>query len=285
MSGLKSVFIMPLLLRSSVLAPCVLLLGLSPVVAAPVDRLMDLMKFSDVIEVLADEGRDMSDEITDQELGMPRVAWDSMMEKLYDEAALEDAFRSALVDAFGTADISAAVAFFETDLGQEIADLELNARRAISDEAVLAAAGETWAELDPDSQRAQLIEDYVTVNDLIEMNVIGSLNSDMAYYRGFSARAPQDLAVDEATIMQEVWAGEPEARAQVIEWVYGFSALAYQPLEDDEFEVYVDFGKTQAGQVLNLAMFAAFDRVYADIARGLGAGTAQLLQDFAGQEL
>ncbi|RPE71410.1 uncharacterized protein DUF2059 [Pacificibacter maritimus] len=283
-SVLKSIASGPVL-RAMLLAPVALVFSLSSAVSAPVDRLMDLMKFRDVIAVLSEEGRSMSDDISDEELGIPRAAWDEMMTRLYDEERLEVAFRGALVDAFGDADLGPAVAFFETDLGQEIAELELNARRAIGDEAVLQAAGDLWAELDPSSERSSLIESYVNTNDLIEMNIIGSLNSDMAYYRGFNAQALDGMGVDEATIMREVWAGEPEARARVTEWVYGFSALAYQPLSDEDFATYVDFGKSETGQTLNLAMFAAFDSVYADLARGLGAGTAVLAQSSAGQDL
>ncbi|MEM5475183.1 DUF2059 domain-containing protein [Pacificibacter sp. AS14] len=257
----------------------------APLVAAPIDRLMDLMKFPEVIELLADEGRSMADDTPDIDLGMPRYAWDSMITKLYNEDAMHEAFRTELVTAFGATDLDPIVAFYESDLGREIADLELDARKAITDDAVLSAAGDMWAELDPQSQRAQLIEDYVSVNDLIELNVVGAMNSDIAYFRGFSAGAKDGMGLNETDIMREVWAGEPEARAQVMEWVYGFSALAYQPLDEDEFDAYIAFGKSDAGRALNNAMFAAFDNVYADLARGLGAGTALLIQTFDGQEL
>lgn len=253
--------------------------------AAPIDRLMDLMKFPEVIALLADEGRSMADDTPDIDLGMPRFAWDSMITKLYNEEAMHEAFRSELETAFGRTDLDPIVAFYESDLGREIADLELDARKAITDDAVLSAAGDMWAELDPQSQRAQLIEDYVTVNDLIELNVVSAMNSDIAYFRGFSARTQEGMGLNETDIMREVWAGEPEARAQVMEWVYGFSALAYQPLDEDEFDDYIAFGKSDAGQALNTAVFAAFDNVYADLARGLGAGTALLMQTFDGQEL
>jgi hypothetical protein len=60
----------------------------APLVAAPIDRLMDLMKFPEVIELLAGEGRSMADETPDIELGMPRYAWDSMITKLYNVEAM-----------------------------------------------------------------------------------------------------------------------------------------------------------------------------------------------------
>jgi hypothetical protein len=257
----------------------------APVSAAPIDDLMDLMKFQDVIEVLADEGRSMADDTPDDELGVPRYVWDEMITKLYDEVTMTQAFREALISAFGATDLSPIVAFYEDDLGREIAELELIARKAITDEAVLAAAGDLWAELDPQSKRAKLIEEYVTANDLIEMNIVGSMNSDIAYYRGFSAGAKDGMGLDDTDIMREVWAGEADARARVTEWVYGFSALAYQPLDEAEFDAYIEFGKSDAGRALNAAMFTAFDNVYADLARGLGAGTALLMQTFDGQDL
>lgn len=257
----------------------------SPAFAEPIDDLMGVMKFSAVIEVLVDEGRSMADDTSDAELGVPRDVWDDMIAKLYNQTSITQAFRDELVVAFGATDLSPIVSFYEKDLGREIVDLELKARKAISDDAVLAAASELWANLDPQSQRAQLIEDYVVANDLIEMNIVGSMNSDIAYYRGFTAGAPDGMGLSDADIMREVWAGEPDARAQVTEWVYGFSALAYQPLDEDEFDTYIAFGKSKAGRALNSAMFAAFDTVYSDLARGLGAGTAMLMQTFDGQEL
>lgn len=284
MLNLRLVSDTPLFFRSAVCATVLFALSSMPLVAAPIDRLMDLMKFQEVIEVLVEEGRSMSAETSDDELGVPRSVWDGMIQSLYDTTVLETAFRKELTTAFGDADLSPIVAFYETDLGQNIAELELNARKAITDEAVLTAAADMWANLDPQSRRAQLIEDYVAANDLIEMNIIGSMNSDIAYYLGFSA-GNDDMGLSEADIMREVWAGEPEARAQVTEWVYGFSALAYEPLDEKQFDAYIAFGKTAAGKTLNLAMFAAFDNVYADLARGLGAGTALLMQTFEGQAL
>lgn len=259
--------------------------GTLPAHAAPVDDLMDLMKFPEVIEVLVDEGRGIGDDMSDDELGVPRFLWQNMINSLYDEEVMTAAFKQELSAAFGTFDLSPIIAFYDSDLGQEIAQLELDARKAVSDEAVLSAAGDLWADLAPDSERAMLIEEYVVTNDLIEMNVVGSLNSDMAYYRGLSEVAGYGVGPSDSDIMREVWASEPDARAHITEWVYGFSTLAYEPLEFAEFDAYIEFGKTEAGQVLNTALFAAFDKVYADLARGLGAGTALLFQTHEGQDL
>lgn len=251
-----------------------------------VERLFEVMRFPDVVEVLVGEGRSMAADLAEQGMGIPRSAWDKLLERLYDRETMEDAFRVALDDAFGDADLDPMIAFFESPLGQDIAEAELDARRALADEAVLDAAGQAWAELSFDSDRAQLIEDLVSSNELVEMNVVGAMNSDYAYYQGMMQGAPQDAEpIDEGELLGQLWSSEDTVRADVADWVYSFSVLAYEGLEDDELADYVAFSRTPAGQKLNYALFAAFDEVYEDISRGMGLGTAVLMQSYSGQEL
>ncbi|WP_417277627.1 DUF2059 domain-containing protein [Celeribacter sp.] len=253
---------------------------------AQLTTLMQAMMFEDVVDVLCDEGAEMSEDFVEAGYGVPKPMWDKMLSRLYDEDVMAKAFHEEMGEALGDTDLTPMIAFYETDLGQKIARLELETRRAMSDEATQEVANDAWAQLDPDTERAHLIEDYVQVNDLVEMNVVGAMNSDIAYYQGlWSAGFDNAQGSSDSDILNEIWASEPEVRADVSEWVYGFSTMAYQTLSDDEFEAYIDFGRTEAGQKLNHALFSSFDAVYEHVSRGLGAGTAKLMQDFDGQQL
>ncbi|AJE47019.1 DUF2059 domain-containing protein [Celeribacter indicus] len=253
---------------------------------ADLDALMEALLFREVSEVLAAEGRDMADDFAEAGYGVPEVAWREMLTRLYDPAVMARAFRREMGAALEGADLAPMVEFYRSDLGQRIARLELETRKALATEEAQAAAGEAWAELDPDTERARLIESYVQVNDLVELNVVGAMNSDIAYYRGlWMDGMPQEEGMTDGEILSEIWASEPEVRADVSEWVYGFSTLAYDTLSDAEFADYIAFARTEPGQRLNAALFAAFDGVYEDLSRGLGAGTARLMRDYEGEQL
>jgi hypothetical protein len=249
--------------------------------AAPVDQLIKALRFQEVVDVLADEGRSMSTDMADAGFGVPKPSWDLMLGQLYDTPSMQDAFRTSLNEALSSADVGPMLAFFESELGSKLTDLELEARKIVSDEAVLEAAVDMWSEMPADDARAEQIDAYVDVNDLVEMNIVSSLNSDIAYMRGLMSGAQSDLALSDTDILRDVWASEPEVRVQVSEWIYGYSVLAYETLSDDEFAAYITFGETAAGQALNAALFFAFDEVYAELSFGLGAGTAQLMQSLA----
>lgn len=250
------------------------------------DALFDALRMEEMVEVLAQEGQMIAEDFDAQGLAVPRDAWADMLGRLYSETVMKAAFRTELSRALDGADTTPMVAFYESDLGQKIAALELDARRAMSGEEAQDLAAEAWAALDVDDPRVALIEEYVETYDLVEMNVAGSMTSDYAYLSAFS-RAGGDnggLMSDE-DILREIWSYEDDARAEVSEWVYGFSTLAYEPLTDAEFRSYLEFARTDAGQKLNNALFGAFDAVYTEISRGLGTGTALLMSRYSGEEL
>ncbi|MCA0043910.1 hypothetical protein [Celeribacter litoreus] len=251
-----------------------------------IDALMDVILFDEVVHVLADEGQSMADDFVAAGYGVPKQAWEVMLTRLYDTDVMTRAFADEMAAALKGCDVEKMLSFYESDLGNRIAHLELETRKTLSSEDAQMAAGDAWASIDPETKRATLIEDYVTVNDLVDMNVVGAMNSDIAYYQGlWSAGFTLDENMSDDDILREIWASEPEVRADVAEWVYGFSTVAYSQLSDEEFENYVEFSRTEAGQELNTALFAAFDAVYEHISRGLGAGTAKVLQQFDGEDL
>ena len=153
----------------------------------------------------------------------------------------------------------------------------------MADDDVEEAARATWAlmpEEDPD--RAGRIEAFVEVNDLVDENVEGALNANLAFLRGLDdgGAFPEPMPEDE--LLAQVWASEPEVRAEMEGWLGGFLSLAYEPLEDEALDAYIAFSESPEGQALNRALFDGFDAMYRGLSGELGRATAAQI---AGQDI
>jgi hypothetical protein len=176
---------------------------------------------------------------------------------IYDAGDMADTARDRFAGSLAGTDIAPMLAFFDTASGRRILGLELSAREA-------------------------MLERFVEVNDLVESNVSGALNSSYAYYRGMIDGGAFEGEMGEGDVLADVWSQEADVRADTEEWVYSFLALAYQPLPDAELSAYTAFSATPAGQDLNRAIFVAFDKMFVDISHALGLVTARYM---VGQEL
>jgi len=140
------------------------------------------------------------------------------------------------------------------------------------------AARETYlAMLDQEADaRMQQINMFVEVNDLIESNVVGALNSNFVFYRGLVDGGASELS--DGDILRDIREQEEETRNETREWVYGFLLMAYRPVDDAVLAEYIDISGTDAGEVLNRALFAGFDRMYTDISYAPGLALAREMQ-------
>ncbi|MDB2369295.1 hypothetical protein N9V68_01765, partial [Octadecabacter sp.] len=172
-------------------------------------------------------------------------------------------------------DLAPIIDFFGSDQGQMIVGLEVSARHAMLDEsvedaskaAVVAAAAE-------DNTRLELVREFVEINNLIETNVAGALNSNLAFYTGLLDGGAFDGALSEDQILTDVWSQEADIRETTSEWIYSFLFMAYEPLDEGDFQAYVAFSETEAGAHVNRAMFESFDRLFEGISRSLGRAAA-----------
>ncbi|MCA3488175.1 MAG: DUF2059 domain-containing protein [Rhodobacter sp.] len=255
-----------------------------PLRAASADpaALLTTLRIPEMIAVMQDEGIAYGDELEEQLFpGAGGARWDEAVARVYDESALLERFQSAFAARLA-ADPQAMdqiAGFFGTDRGQQILILEIEARRALLDEAVEEAAAVSVDDMRArDDPRLALLERFATANDLIEQNVSGALNANFAFFQGMSDGGAFDGAkMTEADMLAEVWAQEPDIRAETESWLYPFLALAYKPLSDADVEAYLAFSESEAGRAMNAAMFAAFDEVFRDISRDLGRAAAEML--------
>ncbi len=250
---------------------------------AATQRVMQLsatMQIGDVLAVMREEGFDYGETLeTEMFPGKGGANWSAEVGRIYDEAAMKAVFDAAFVAELGKADpavIEVMEAFFASERGQRILMLEVQARRALLDESVEDAAKvnveEMAAEDDP---RLAAIREFAEANDLIEMNVAGALNANLAFFKGMATSGAFDQQMTEDEMLSSVWAQEPDIRIETETWLYPYLALAYEPLSDDDMQAYLAFSDMEEGKVLNAAVFAAFNVLFTEISSNLGRAVAK----------
>ncbi len=246
----------------------------SPAIA----QLIETMRIDEVIGVLQAEGLDYGTTLEEQMFpDAGGAGWAATVARIYDPVAMRLAFDARLAAELQGKDDAVArmEAFFASDLGQKVLALELEARRALMDDDTEAAAEEAWAALDAEGKaRAAMVRDFAAVNDLVDSNVMGALNSNLAFYQGMAGGGALESEMTEEDMLSEVWAQEADIRRETEAWVYPYLNLAYGALSDAELQAYTDFSATAEGQVLNTALFAAFDSVFTPISKALGQAAA-----------
>lgn len=272
------------MLRRTCLA---LIAGLSLLAASPLraDRVDDLAQVLDLgwlARVLAVEGQDYGRGL-ETELFPARGGqrWSRLVATIHDPARIEREIVAEMRrDLAGKTDaIEPAITFFSADPGRNIIRLEIAAREALLDEAVEQSAEETHAaQLAEGAARPGLIARLIEVNDLIEQNVAGALNANMAFYEGVAAGGAPDMLLPDGDVTADLWSQEPAIRQETARWITTYMTLAYESLSDADLESYIAFSDTAGGQDLNRVLFAAFDRVFNRISRELGQAAAQILK-------
>ncbi len=265
-----------------ILLSITLFLGALPAFAqAPTDvtRLLDAMRMNEMLGVMRDEGVAYAQGLEAEMFpGRGGALWDQMVGKIYDQERMQTVVARVFAEELSQSDLAPLIAFFGSETGLQVIDLEITARRAIMDEAVEEASHEkVLAMRDAADPRVDLLDDFIETNDLIESNVVGALNSNFAFYLGLAGSGAFPIEMSEDDMLADVWSQEPDIRAETVDWLYAYLALAYGPLEDTQVQGYIDVAASDAGQELNVALFEAFDVLYRQISRELGLAAGQLV--------
>mgnify|MGYP001286589918 CR=1 FL=1 len=250
--------------------------------AADVQGLLATLKMDEILAVMREEGLKYGQSLEDDMFpGRGGDRWQAVVGLIYDTERMRATFAKGLEGELGASPevIAAAQAFFGSATGQEALKLEIEARRALLDNAAEDAAKIAWEDmLAKGDARVARIERFAAANDLIESNVMGALNANLAFYRGLAETGafPEEMTEDQ--MLADVWGQEAEVRADTEDWLFPFLSLAYQPMSDAGLDAYIAFSETPAGKALNAALFAAFDKVFTEISQDLGRGVARQLQ-------
>ena len=245
---------------------------------ARLDALAAVMQIAPMLEVLRQEGLVYGRDLDSQMLGgAGGAAFAAKVGALYDTTAMRALYDATIATELGSdpALLREIEAFFATDLGRRVMVLELEARRALLNSSVEAAAQANVAALRARKDaRLAILQQFAEVSDLIETNVTGGLNANLAFFQGLADGGGPAANMTEQDMLTEVWSQESAVRQETVDWLFPFLALAYQPLSDDEMRTYTAFCQSPAGQRLNAAVFAAFDAIFVTISRGLGQAVA-----------
>ena len=244
------------------------------------DTLFAALGLPEMIEIMREEGLAYGDDLAAEMLpGGPSPDWGMAVSVIYDAQMMYEEVRGAFDEALAGEDVAAMTAFFTSDLGRQIVELEVSARRALLDDAVEEAAYEHAALSAADeTPRYLLVEEFIGTNGLIDSNVEGALNASYAFYMGLIDGGAMPIGVTAETALQDVWARESEIRMNTAEWAYAFLLMAYAPLSDEDLRAYIAFSATEAGEALNDALFLAFNGTFDDISRALGLASARFMQ-------
>lgn len=205
--------------------------------------------------------------------------WHRIVTRIYDTEKMGRTVERGLEEELQARYLPDLLAFFRSESGRRLVEHEIAARRAFLDPAVEDAAKAAYREarqsgnsMPAQDRRLALIRSYVEANDLIDFNVTGALNSNLRFYQGMVEGG--GLEMSDAEMVDEIWAQEEETRSDTEEWMMSYLMLAYSDLSDADVSAYATFSETAAGRALNRALFAGFDRMYADISYALGLALA-----------
>lgn len=244
-----------------------------------VDRLFDATRLGEILGIMSLEGIEYAATLQDELFpGEGGPAWQAEVDRIHsvDRAIAE--MRETFLGRLSEDTIDPMLQFYESPLGVRIVDGEVVAREALLDTMAETTAKDMLAEMiQGEDPRVALLREFVDVNDLIESNVVGGLNSNFAFYRGLEEGGAFPYEITESQMLTEVWEQEAEMRAETEDWLLAYLALAYAGLTDQELETYILISSTDAGDAFNAAMFAAFDVMFNRISQELGAAAARYI--------
>ncbi len=246
-------------------------------ISAEIQRLSKALGLFQIVDVMRAEGIVYGDELAESMFPGPASSdWRTAVDGIYDADRMEDVAINGFAESIAPEDVELLTKFFESDLGAEIIALEISARLALMDDAVDEANNAHVAEMIEDNDpRIALIDQFIEVNQLLESNVVGALNSNYAFFTGLVEGGAYEDPLSNEEILREVWSQESDIRDDTQEWLYGFLSMAYSPLSDEELMLYIKLSETPEGQALNNALFDGFDTLFNEISRELGLAAAR----------
>lgn len=264
-----------------VIVPVLALVLAGPVRAADPEQLQDLFKALHIeatIDVMHKEGVDYGREIGQDMLpDADSDSWHKVVKGIHDKDWMRSSVENRFAEALKSHDLTDILDYLQSAQGQEIIDLEIAARRAFLDPGIEQAARDRLEQRRDDKAPVlAAIDQLIRDSDLIERNVMGALNSNLLFYNGLVDGGV--LEMSQADIVADVWSQEDTVRDEARDWLNAFLLMAYEPLDKAELQAYVAFYQTSEGQVLNRAMFEAFDGMYEELSYILGRALARHLQ-------
>ncbi|MEL6449832.1 MAG: DUF2059 domain-containing protein [Pseudomonadota bacterium] len=253
-------------MRTLVLSAALSLWAAMGQASAVVDQLVEAMGIPALIQSFATEGVEAGETINQTVLnGQGGDIWAVTVQRLYDPARLEDELRRGMSATLSPEVAAQALAFFDSDMGQRIITLEVQARQAMMDDAVEAAAKQAAARAGAD------VGAFLDLRDLVDRNTDAAINAQAAFFDGLAETSGRAGDAPDFDAQRPAIATETES------WLRGYYALVQSALQDDDFAVYTAFWDTEVGEAVDDAMFEAFGACYSALSYGLGQAAGRLM--------
>ena len=271
-------------LTSTLLIWILTILPVQAEITPEVLRLSKALGLIEIVGVMRAEGIANGDDLAKNMFpGQASGEWRAAVTRIYNIERMEDIAINGFAESIAPDDAELLTVFFESSLGAKVIALEISARRALMDDAVDEANKAHVAAMIADNDpRITLIDQFIEVNKLLDSNVVGALNSNFAFFTGLVDGGAYTDPLTEDEILREVKSQEEDIRIDTQEWLYGYLAMAYSPLSDEELMLYIKLSQTPEGQALNYALFDGFDTLFNQISHELGLAAAAMM---AGQDL
>lgn len=242
----------------------------------PVARVMAAARVADLMNVVVTEGARHG-------MGLERSlfpgkgggAWASAVSAIQSPERLIPMIGNALRERLSEEDATRVAAFLGGDLGARIVAREVDVRRRL-----LTGGGERQSmsrSSETKGDRPALIEEMIRRLDLLDSNVLGGLNANLAFYRGLGDGGALQKRLTEREMIAMVRGQEEGVRQSMMTWLRDYMTLAYQPFTEDELRRYIAFAETDAGRRYTSAMFAGFGAVFERTSYDLGQAAARFI--------
>jgi len=244
---------------------------------ATLDTLFGALDIEGTIEVMHQEGLTYGEQIAEDLFGdSQNAAWSATLRKIYVRERMIQLVETEMATELDGVNLEPLIAFFTSQSGRKIVAFEVSARRAFMDtkteeEALIRLEN---AERE-DTEVLGQVETIISDSDLIESNVMGSLNSSLMFYRGLADGGGYDL--DETEMLRTVWSQEDDTRAETESWLRSYLLMSYSSVPPEELETYAALYRTPEGKALNRALFSAFNQMYDELSYLLGLAAADFM--------
>lgn len=251
-------------LRATIFA---LVLSATATLASPqTDQLVEAMGIPALIAAFSAEGIENGAALDSSILnGQGGTVWAETVRRLYDPSRLEEEIRNSFAENLDEQVAIQALLFFESDIGARIIELEVQAREAMLNPELEAAAKAA------PSANGEDITEFLEVRNLVERNTDAAMMAQMAFFAGIAETSLQSAPPPETDEQRAMMQAETEL------WLRGYYALAQSPLSADDVAVYTAFWDTEVAAALDNALFDAFGASYATLSFGLGQAAGRLL--------
>lgn len=244
------------------------------------DALFSALRFDEVLEIMVREAIIAGLEMGGEGAVLSKAELQGHLEAIYQLAPLRLRFETALKASLAQRPdvLRAAIEFYARPEGKRLVAAEIAAREVListeATEAAEVAAERLGEKRDP---RFRLLQNLMEAGDLLEGNVAANLNGARAFNEGFNLALPIHQRRKEVDILDEISAGEAEARHNAQIWLMGYLYQSYKDLPDEQLIALEQFYNSQEGRALIQAIMVAFDAAFDPVLREQGALMARMM--------